>query len=91
MSHTALAMLYRYWDGKLPVDVVGICKKAGIELVWHQFNDDNTVSETGLLNGKPCIRVNCKLKDEPFTKTRFIIAHCVAHVVLHHKELKELT
>jgi hypothetical protein len=54
---TADDVLRRHWDGKLPVDVVGIAKRLGISVVRWNFSD-GSISEVGYVDGVPTIRVH---------------------------------
>lgn len=81
----------KYWDGRLPVNVVELCRKAGYSIHAHDFQD-NTQSETGMIDGKPTIRLRRELAEKLHSaRTRFVIAHCMGHIVLHRSDLKELT
>lgn len=90
MSQAAEDFLNQYWDGKLPVNMMAVCKKAGIAVYAHDL-DEGVESQTGLLAGKPCIRIRRDLaKDLNSAKLRFILAHCAGHIVLHRDQLKEM-
>lgn len=86
----AEAFVEKYWDGRLPVDVLAMCKKAGILVQAFDF-PDATQSETGLVKGQPCIRIRRDLSHDLASKrVRFTLAHCIGHIVLHREQLKEL-
>lgn len=87
----AQTFIEKYWDGILPINLLAMCKKAGIAVYAHDFSD-STQSETGLDKGQPCIRIRRDLTtDMDSVKVRFILAHCVGHIVLHQGQLKELS
>jgi Zn-dependent peptidase ImmA (M78 family) len=83
---TADDVLRRHWDGKLPVDVVGIAKRLGISVVRWNFSD-GSISEVWYVDGVPTIRVQDGTQP---VRARFAIAHSLGHFCLHREQLKEL-
>lgn len=72
------------WDGKFPVDVVGIARAIGVEVMAFA---DKDIPYSGAYTprharngGKPTIIVN---QHEAPTRQRFTIAHELGHHILH--------
>lgn len=87
----AQEFIEKYWDGKLPMNLLAMCKKAGIAVYAHDFSD-STQSETGLDKGQACIRIRRDLTtDMDSVKVRFILAHCIGHIEMHRDQLRELS
>ncbi|MTD33254.1 ImmA/IrrE family metallo-endopeptidase [Paludibacterium denitrificans] len=75
----ASAVLGKYWDGYLPVNVEAIASAMGVE-VRYEFMGE-TSGEIHLEDGRPIMRVN--EWDAP-VRQRFTIAHELGHYALGH-------
>jgi hypothetical protein len=83
-------VLKTHWDGKIPVDVFALCKRMDVALELFDFDDAATVTEVGLLNGSPAIRLSNIVYKAGGTRWSFAVAHALGHLVLHGDGLKEL-
>lgn len=86
ISEAASDVLAKHWDGRLPVDPVAIARRMGVNVLRHTFEDE-TVCDTGLVDGTRTIRV---AKNVEGTRLRWAVAHALGHIVLHAHQLREL-
>jgi hypothetical protein len=89
IEQAARAVLEKHWDGILPVDPFKIAKRMGVEVRLHDF-DDSTVSQTGLLDGKPIVLLSRKTHEARGTRATFAVAHSLGHIELHKDALEDL-
>lgn len=83
-------VLKTHWDGKIPVNVPDICRRMGVKLELFDFDDSTVVTDTGLVNGEPVIRLSNVVYQSGGTRCSFALAHALGHIVLHSEHLKEL-
>lgn len=83
-------LLDRFWDRKLPIDVMEIAQNLGAIVRYGIFDDiDNNPEEYGVsgairyVEGQPIILIN---RNFSATRNRFTIAHEIGHHVLHKAE-----
>jgi len=75
----AKAVLARYWNGRIPVDVESIARQLGADV---QYGDLGGLSgEVALQDRVPVIKVN---SNDSLTRQRFTIAHELGHLMLGH-------
>ena len=82
----AKAVLARYWNGRIPVDVESIAQQMGVKVeALNPFAEGGSSSgisgEIELLKDQPVIRVN---PNDSQTRQRFTIAHELGHLALSH-------
>lgn len=78
----AKAILEKYWDGTLPVDVTSIAKQIGITF---KTNNKLAASESGYIRIDDDSNVICVINESNIeTRQRFTIAHEIGHFVLGH-------
>ncbi len=82
MNMNAQKVLDVYWDGFLPVDVLGIAEKMGFNLI-NTVEDQAISGHIELKDGIPFCHYNSL---EPITRQRFTIAHEIGHYALGHLE-----
>jgi hypothetical protein len=89
IDRATAGILEKHWDGHVPVDPVRIAKSMGVEVRLHPFEDD-TIVNTGLIQGKPVIILDSKTLEAGGPRARFSVAHALGHIALHHNQLKEI-
>ncbi|MBQ3063961.1 MAG: ImmA/IrrE family metallo-endopeptidase [Clostridia bacterium] len=78
----AWKILLREGVRELPVDVVALCRKLGVRVVWYDGAREGVGDGFSvMINGKPRI---CIERGKPVGRTRFTIAHELGHVLLGH-------
>ncbi len=80
MKMNAQKVLDMYWNGYLPVDVLGIAEKMGFRLI--DAVDDPALS--GYIELKGSVPFCSYNSQEPMTRQRFTIAHEIGHYALGH-------
>lgn len=93
MALSAESLLNNFWDGVLPVNVVLIAKMLGISIHYGLFDNQESnpleygaVGAVRFIDGVPVILIDNMQSPE---KTRFVIAHEIAHCVLHHDIVRQ--
>lgn len=76
----AWEILIREEITELPVSVVGICRKLGIEVMVGKIADSGYCKEE---NGHPIIAISA---DDPPMRQRFTAAHELGHILLGHTD-----
>ena len=82
----AKAVLARYWNGRIPVDVELIARQMGVKVealdpIAAGGSLSGISGEIELLEDQPVVRVNAA---DPQTRRRFTIAHELGHLMLGH-------
>jgi Zn-dependent peptidase ImmA (M78 family) len=78
----ASEVLDRYWDGCLPVDVVGIAQRMGLSVESVDVLDNGASGEIEqAADGSFVIRF---VRAEPEVRQRFTVAHEIGHFALGH-------
>lgn len=76
----AWEILIREGITELPVSVVGLCRKLGIEVMVGKIGDGGYCKEE---NGHPIIAIS---SDDPPMRQRFTAAHELGHILLGHTD-----
>lgn len=77
---SASAVLNKFWDGNLPVNVDAIAQRLGIEVRYENL-ESGLNGYVNFVDGTPVIHVNA---DDARVRQRFTIAHEIGHFVLGH-------
>ena len=83
MRHMALlaeGILKLHWDQTVPVNVAHILKQMGVRLQLH-----NNLAYSALLSISSDNQAHIVLSQQlPTVHQRYVVAHALAHVALHH-------
>ena len=79
----AQEVLSKYWDKKLPVDVLSIVKSLGLDAysLSEEEMKEGVSGRYEVQSGVPALFVNTQ---EPLTRQRFTLAHELGHFCLNH-------
>lgn len=85
----AHSILEKYWDRALPVDLLDIAEKLGVQVLPGNFSkgffgsDDEISGTFQYVNGVPTCTIN---ESHHINRQRFTLAHELGHFVLEHGE-----
>ena len=78
---TAEQFIAQHWDGRLPVNVEAMARRAGIRIEEVTFDDPSVVCEQVWGGDVPVIRIE---RGQIGTRRSFAIAHSIGHFCLGH-------